>query len=467
MHNLRSSSFAVALVASVGALVVPTAARAGGFTVARFGGDHGNVATDNPTALYFNPAGLADRDPDDPDKKFEVHIFVDGNLAIRYLSFEHSKAPSDVADPPGAAGANTGTATLLNLVASPMAAINFKIKDFAVGAGFCVPFGGQESWSQNSKFANSTMYPGPVDGIQRWDVINGSVTSDYFMLGAAYDIAERVSLGASLNIVRTDVKTIRARTLDGSDDTSNEGRSLLDVGGWEGAFGVGILGEIVPRKLWLGFSYQSEPGVAGQQRLKGTLQNNFGGVKTNDQVQFFQEMPAIYRLGLRARPSDKWEVRFNAQVEDWSVFQNQCVATAKATSCTTNTNGSAPSGDTIQNIERHWGPAFGARFGGSYFVSDPVEIFASVGFDSNAIPSSTLEPTFTDFNTFSPSFGAKFSLGKHAKLAGSYTHYIAIPRDTTGESTLASYQAPSRTPDAGGKYNQILGVFNVNAEFDF
>jgi len=470
MQTPRSSSVVVAFLASAGAVAIPAVAHAGGFTVARFGGDHGNVAADNPTALYFNPAGLAERDPDDPEKKFEVHIFLDGSFALRYLSWEHATSASDVPDPTGAEGANSGKATLLNFVTSPMAAVNFKIKDFAVGAGFAVPFGGQESWSQNSKFASSTMFPGPVDGIQRWSVINGSITSDYIMLGAAYDIADRFSIGASVNVVRSDVKTVRARTTDGTNDTSNEGRSLLQVGGWEGAFGVGVMGEIVPHKLWIGASYQSEPGVAGPMRLKGTLQNNFGGIKTNDPVQFFQEMPAIYRLGLRARPSDKWEVRFNAQVEDWSVFQNQCVAAANATTCSTNSDGTVTKGETpppIQNIARHWGPSFGTRFGGSYFASEVVEVFASLGFDSNAIPSTTLEPTFTDFNSFSPSLGAKFTIGNHVKLAGSYTHYIAIPRDTTGQNTLAKLQPPSRTPDAGGKYNQILGVFNVNAEFSF
>jgi long-chain fatty acid transport protein len=470
MQTPRSSSVVVAFLASAGAVAIPAVAQAGGFTVARFGGDHGNVATDNPTALYFNPAGLADRDPDDPDKKFELHVFLDASFALRYLSWDHAAAPSDVPDPMGAAGANTGKATLLNFVTSPMAAVNFKIKDFAIGAGFCVPFGGQESWNQNSKFANSTMFPGPVDGIQRWSVINGTITSDYIMLGAAYDIADRVAIGASLNVIRTDVNTVRARTTDGTNDTANEGRSLLTVGGWNGAFGVGILGEVVPHKLWIGASYQSEPGVAGGMRLKGTLQNNFAGVKTNDPVQLFQEMPAIYRFGLRAKPADKWEIRFNAQVEDWSVFKNQCIAVASATTCTTNPDGTAPTTENpppIQNIPRNWGPSFGTRFGGSYWVSDPVEIFASLGFDSNAIPSSTLEPTFTDFNSFSPSFGAKFGIGKHVKLAGSYTHYIAIPRDTTGESTLAKLQPPSRTPDAGGQYNQVLGVLNVNAELSF
>ena len=34
-------------------------AQAAGFASARFGGEHGHVLASNPTALYYNPAGIA------------------------------------------------------------------------------------------------------------------------------------------------------------------------------------------------------------------------------------------------------------------------------------------------------------------------------------------------------------------------------------------------------------------------
>ena len=469
-RSLCSRSFFIASAAFGAAACWSTEALASGFTVAHFGGDHGNVTADNPTAIYYNPAGLADRDPADEEKKFEVHLFIDGNFAFRKLTWDHAASKSDVPEPMGAAGANTGEASLFNFVVAPMIGANFKIKDFAIGAGFYVPFGGQESWDSNPKFASSKLFPGPVDGVQRWHNISGILRSSYITLAAAYDIVDRVSFGASINLIRSDAQTIRARVPDGSNDISQEGRSLLDVGGWEGSFGVGILGEIVPRKLWIGASYQAQPGVVGEMDLKGTLQNNFGGTKTNDKVQLFQALPAIYRLGIRARPADKWEVRLTGEVQDYSVFTNQCIAVATAKTCTTNADGSATAGENpapIQNIVRRWTAAFSTRLGASYWVADPVELFASFGYDSNAVPSSTLEPTLMDFHTLSPALGGTFSIGKHLKAEISYTQYIAIPRNTTGQSILATLASPSKTPDSGGKYNQILGVIDVNAEVSF
>ena len=53
--SLRSSN----LLALVIIAVFPAPVRGGGFAVARYGGEHGNPATEHPTAIYFNPAGLA------------------------------------------------------------------------------------------------------------------------------------------------------------------------------------------------------------------------------------------------------------------------------------------------------------------------------------------------------------------------------------------------------------------------
>ncbi len=495
MHNLRSSkpvsgrararansSFGrstrlaagtAGLATVAGAVTVAgfaTSALASGIATAHFGGEHGTPTTDNPTAIYYNPAGLADRDPDAKSTPFEFHFYADADLAWHTQSWTHALSKSDSPIPQGAEGGNTGEAKLLNFVAAPMAGVNFKIGDFAVGAGFFVPFGGQASWSKNQKFANSKTFAGPYDGVQRWQVIDGEIKSVYVSVGAAYDIAKRVSIGAAFNLVNSDVKQNRARVTDGSNDIGIEGRSYLDVSSWNAAFGLGVLGEIVPRKLWLGVSYQSQPGVVGNMVLKGTLQNNFAGAKSKDPVKLFQEMPAVYRFGVRARPVDKVELRFSADLIDWSVFKNQCITTDKATDCTVNKDGSATKGENpvpLQNIVRDWGPAFGARISASYWIKEEIELFGGFGYDSNAVPSSTLEPALVDFHDFSPAIGAHFAIGKHFGTEISYTQFIYVPRDTTGLSQTANYQSPSKTPDSGGKYTQALGVTQVAIDVGF
>jgi long-chain fatty acid transport protein len=355
-----------------------------------------------------------------------------------------------------------------------MAGVNFKIDSFAIGAGVYFPFGGQAKWDKNEAFENSNQYPGPVDGVQRWHTIDGTIRTMYVTVAAAYDILERVSIGASFNLVRSEIKTIRAREPGGTNDVGNEGRSVIDVSGIHGAFGAGLMGEVVPRKLWLGFSFQSQPGVAGDMQLEGTLKNRFGGTAPDEsEVKLFQQLPPVYRAGVRARPSEDFEFRFTGEVINWGVLDNQCLVAkeqdgVESTECDVDKNGKAISTPLpIQNIKRNWGPAFALRVGASYFVSNAVELFGGVGYDSSAVPDSTLDPALMDFHDFSPAIGAKFRAGSIFAAAVSYTQFIYLPRDNSGESTLAGLDAPSRTPDGGGQYSQAIGALNANVELVF
>ena len=93
------------------ALAAPVVARASGFAAAEFGGEHGNVVTTNPTALYFNPAGIALGEG--------TRLYVSGVLAYRRGSWLHTQAASEMPDPPGAEGADTGQARFSTLFGAP------------------------------------------------------------------------------------------------------------------------------------------------------------------------------------------------------------------------------------------------------------------------------------------------------------------------------------------------------------
>src|ERR1041385_6031930 len=101
-------------------VAAPAPARAGGFTTARFGGEHGNVTDDHPTAIYYNPARLA--------LGHGWRIYAEGVIAWRMVEHDRpSGAINNVLDPgedgsgtpSDAVDANSGKATLSNLIVSP------------------------------------------------------------------------------------------------------------------------------------------------------------------------------------------------------------------------------------------------------------------------------------------------------------------------------------------------------------
>ncbi len=81
-----------------------------------------------------------------------------------------------------------------------------------------------------------------------------------------------MSIGVSGNFIFSSVSYMQAKNPGGSGDpdTAREGRAQLEVSGFGGSFGLGMMTEAVEHRLWLGVSYQAQPGL-GPQTLAGTL----------------------------------------------------------------------------------------------------------------------------------------------------------------------------------------------------
>ncbi|MBW2528140.1 MAG: outer membrane protein transport protein [Deltaproteobacteria bacterium] len=450
-----------ALALSLGVLCTPRSAGATGFSSARFGGEHGTPTSPNPTALYYNPAAITGADG--------VHLLADAVLLLRDTRYEHAKAPTDEPEPAGMEGANSDTAHLFNPTVLPMLGATFDVGDFAFGAAFYIPFGGGTMWDENDRFAGNVQYPGAVGGSQRWHALDGTMYMMYWTAGAAYEIPETgLSIGATVSLIRSEIEALNARTVPGNNDMTIEGRSLIDVGTWAAGFGIGAMYEAIDDTLWLGASYTSRPNVAGGHTLEGTLQNHFGSIDEYD-VELHQDAPDIIRFGLRFKPSPSTELRMFGDWSRWSAFEGQCVALA-GDPCEVDDEGQATAEPApLQYLARNWHDAVALRVGGSIWPTPRWELFAGLGYDGNAVPDETLEPSLMDFEDFSTTLGARVALvDEHLHLELAYTHFYNIPRDNAGKSTLASAgESYYRAPDAGGRYAEVAGLINTTVEASF
>lgn len=435
----------------------PCGAEASGFATARFGGEHGNVLTTNPTALYYNPAGIGFSEGTD--------LYLDGNLAIRHATWDHAAAPSDPAPPAGAEDANAGRASLFNVFGAPALGATTRLGKLALGAGVFVPFGGRESWATNDKYANSP-FPLAAAGVQRWHIIDGALTFVYGAIGAAYRVGP-ISFGVAGNVVYSAVSFSQAKnpTGQGEPDTAREGRDALDVSGIDASFGVGVMVDVVPDRLWFAASYQSQPGL-GPQTLTGTLRVKSPSFNQNDDVTFTQSLPDVARAGIRWRPSEDNEFRVFGDFTRWSVMGTQCVA-LRGYACAVFPDGSDASGGTVANYRRYWKNTFGAHIGASHWAAPGVELFAGVGGETAAVPDSTLEPGLADADTLDGTAGMRLLLANGFYLAVSYTHIQYFDRNNSGASTLAGAQVPTKQQDGGGQYKQWIGLIDVNVEKTF
>ena len=468
-------------------LLLSLPAFASGFFVARFGGEHGHPTTDHLSSIYYNPAGLS--------LGKGTRLTIDANLAWRMFSYERPEDAIDNIFDDGASGtpreavsANAGEATLNNFIAAPFAAVasDFGIEGFSAAVGFYAPFGGSSVYDKSE---NLEMYPGAADGPQRWWAIEGTIRSVYITGAAAYRIKPlRLSVGLGLNIVKSEVYTVRARNVNGTDDLTGEGRALLDVSATELSLGAGVIWE--PKDgLFFGASYQSSPNF-GESKLEGTAQLHFSGgrdkLETSD-VEYYQTLPEVWQFGMRWRMDPKNEVRLFGNYIPWSMLEYQCaIKVGSGQECPLKSNDENP----LISIPREWMDAYAVRFGASHWISPGVEFFGGGGFDANAVPDETLEPALYDTDKFTLSVGVRLGLrdGKilsasseatsDLNIATTYTQVIYVPREirprgpepddpTRSNISQFGYEQDQRQPDAAGSYEQSIGVLNINVEYIF
>lgn len=430
-------------------------AAASGFSVARFSGEHGHPTTDNPTALYFNPAAVRSR-------RFE--LFADGLFGVRRVTYARAARPTDATDPPGAEGANVGRATLTNVLASPSLWLAVPLSSrLSLAAGVFTPFGGPISWDKRSAFEGSG-YAGPLDGVTRFHAIEGLSITTYGSLGASYGLGDSgLRLGLALSGVYTRIDDVRAWS-GGGNGVAGEGRSLLKVDGLAWGFGLGAFYEDQAKRWRLGLSYQSRPNVAGGIKLSGQLSNDIGG-PSSAHVQLREDLPDVVRLGVAYQPRPNLELRVFGAWERWSAFQHQCVTNVGA-ACEILPNGGQPNGGKVlQNVVRDFRDGFEARVGVSVWTSPGLELFSGMGVMSKAVPPETLEASLPDFLGVTFSLGARGRVSDALSVGGSLSHIVSPARD--GKSRFQNYQLPSQLPDASGHYTQSISYADINLAVRF
>lgn len=487
------------LTATAATIVAPSTAHASGIAVARFGGEHGHPTTDNPTAIYYNPAGIALRPG--------TRIFLEGSLAGRWASYQRpeSAISSETNTPEGARDANAGTAKVSNALFSPFFGVtsDFGTKFFAAGAALYFPFGGQAVWKQNDKYASgdaAAQYPGANDGVQRWHTIDGKVRSMYITGAVAFNIHQiGLSIGATGSAIRSEVDTIRARNPDGTDDLVGtdgfikEGRSWLKAKGWQGSFSVGAIWNW-RQKLWIGASYTAQPNVVGGMTLTGNLRNAFPpGGASDTPIDFTQSLPDIIRLGFRVRPIERLELRLFADYTRWSVADKQCILDrsnpdrrcdpvnagnaltepenygfAKDPTDPDQVEAAADSVEGVtQILPRFWKDAGGVRAGASYWFIPNVEGFVGLGYDSTAVRPATLDAALLDTHKMSVSLGARWQIVRQVAIAMTVSDIIYFKTDTKGQSLLSKFRGPAGQPSGDGIYKQNILVGQLYLDLHF
>ena len=201
-----------AIMSSLGAL----SAQANPFHIGRFGGIQGNGASHrSPFATYWNPAGLVD---------VGLGLQLHGMLVGRQATFDRDASLNGVPDELSNINAGLSKTTALGVVPAIAFQSGHDLGGWTLGLGIAafVDRAGRTNWQKN--FAASPMYPGAVDGPQRWSVINTELTLYNLGIGMGVEHVESgLSIGMTWFGTQTTLSTVRARTVNATDDVLIEG----------------------------------------------------------------------------------------------------------------------------------------------------------------------------------------------------------------------------------------------------
>jgi long-chain fatty acid transport protein len=479
MSNLRLLRLALS-AAVLATPLVASPAHATGFLSDQFGSDHGNPAMGNAYSVYFNPAAMGGVKGSD--------ITLDGFVVARSLSFNRSAsalspgcgAPSatcTTASDPTYIAANTGQATLFNVLAAPYLGFvtDFGGSSWRLGVAGYVPFGGQVSWDKLSAFQNYPGAPGAYDGPQRWASISTSIASIYGTAALAYRIEPaHLSIGLSASVIRSSVQDTRAHNFNGSDDVIEngkvvEGRSYLDVSGVQVGAALGLYWE-PSRTVHVGASYTSQPNF-GTMRLGGTFQYYTpGSTVSPTNVDLLQAYPDVIRAGATWRLAPDAELRLDGSFQRWSAFNQQCIVPS-GQACALTGSGGLPGGipatqQVIQNIPRNFQDSVKLRFGGAYWVVPSAELFGSFSFETSPVPTAYEDPLIFDSTRLAGTLGIRYGFTKHIYAMAAYTYTYLLPVTVT-DSAFNTFDKPTKSPSENGNYSSAFYLLDAAISYVF
>jgi len=348
---------------------------------------------DDASAAYYNPAGLAQ------GKGLDVQL---GDTVI---------VPSFKFQNPG----GISTKGKFNAVPPPHLYASYGITDdFSLGFGLFSPYGLVVPWPDN------------------WEGQFLSVRSDlktfYSNPEVAYRFADRVRVGAGVQIVRATVTLNRNLNFVDSIGKVDLGGATWGVGG-----NIGVQVEILPKILSFGASWRSAVGL----KIKGRA--HFSGVPLGLQALLADQdvatevhLPTTLILGLGYRPIPALQLGFDVGYTGWQLVRNLAIKFAN------------PDLTIIQ--PKDWTHTWNFHLGGEYTINPQWRVRAGLKIDPTPSPEYTITPELPDSNRVDIALGAgyrwrnfTFDLGYQLVLITSVTSTAPqFPGTYSGVANLAS-----------------------------
>jgi long-chain fatty acid transport protein len=329
---------------------------------------------DDPSAIYFNPAGLTQ---------------LQGQNVMLGATYVRENGAEFTGSTPLTGGAVVNeTQKSLNFVL-PNAYYTYTTRDggLAFGLGVFTPFGLAQEYESNSVFRNQ------VTKIELQTLV--------FNPTVAFAVNENLSLGFGIDYMWGNVKYNKTPVIPpalggpGSFDTE------LDGNGEAWGYNFGLLLK-ASENLKIGFSYRS-PFDLKVTGADFTATNPVGSVPAlfpmgTTSASGTLHMPATAALGA-AYTYGRLTVEADADWTFWHSYSQLQI-----------TNSTYP--QYSSNAVKNWEDVCAFRIGAEYRVTDPLALRIGYAYDPSPAPGNTLGPELPDANRMNYTVGVGYKVGK-------------------------------------------------------
>ena len=304
------------------------------------------AVADEPTAIYWNPAGLA---------RAKGTIL---ELGAAYLIPDGEYTP--LGSPKTERTEDFGVAAPFLGVCSD----NFG--EFTLGFGIYAPYGLDIQWADDAAY--------------NFNTIDGTVELVHYAPAVAWNLSPELSVGAAVAYARGKVKS--------TVNTGVPGVNLSgEVDGDSFALNAGLLYNTPVENLTLGLVWRSATDMDfdGDLKMPGF----------EDNVNFETTFPQVIGVGAAYKLSPEWLVAMDANWTEWSVVEEEKFECEIL-------------GDSI--MARNWDDTIQLRLGTEYLLNSTWTLRGGYTYDPSPIPSETLDPGYLDGDGHMLAAGVSYKL---------------------------------------------------------
>jgi len=343
---------------------------------------------DNPSAIYYNPAGLSQID--EPEASLGVTL-IGVNLRLSNSGDREDDKTQDFYIP--------------NFYFS----IPLNVSDLTFGLGVYSPYGLGTEWDK--------------DGITKYAAIKSDLRTIYITPVLAWQATPEISVAAGLSYIYADAEMTRKYPFSAIGFPSDADVKLTGKDhnwGWT----AGILAQPTD-KLSLGFSYRSKTklNLEGDFDVDGTPT---GAPSHHTDVELELPLPHRFSFGINYKLLPNWRVELDYERIFWSAVDSFDVNIDEENDFYKDTK-----------TEKDWRDTNAFKLGTEVQVTENWALRAGGFYYQSAIPDHSLEPMIPENDRYGFTLGVGYQIGDFIVDVG-YMEIFSDPRTVNNDSLEAN-----------------------------